>query len=116
MLLHGDPWGPPSEKDIDLGHDHYMRFFAWAPDRDLNPQYDGIPDIPKCGATVTHKAPDGTACMSGIHFRSDAALKVFHEQTMWNVESWEPLTLSPSLLCTACGDHGFIRNGKWEPC
>jgi hypothetical protein len=23
------------------------------------------------------------------------------------------LTLSPSLLCMRCGDHGFIRNGKW---
>lgn len=34
----------------------------------------------------------------------------------WQVESWEPITLSPSLLCTACGHHGFLRNGQWEPC
>lgn len=33
----------------------------------------------------------------------------------WVVESEEPLTLSPSLLCTTCGHHGFIRSGKWEP-
>lgn len=26
--------------------------------------------------------------------------------------STDPLTISPSLLCR-CGDHGFIRDGKW---
>jgi hypothetical protein len=31
----------------------------------------------------------------------------------WQVESWEPLTLSPSILCRETGDHGFIREGKW---
>lgn len=25
------------------------------------------------------------------------------------------LTLSPSLLCGTCGDHGFVRDGKWVP-
>lgn len=25
------------------------------------------------------------------------------------------LTLRPSLLCGRCGDHGFIRDGKWVP-
>lgn len=33
----------------------------------------------------------------------------------WVVESEEPLTLSPSLLCMTCGHHGFIRDGKWIP-
>ena len=116
MLMHGDPWAVPEKFDIDLGHDHYLKFTSWSPDRDLNPQYDGIPDIPRCGAIIWHKAQDGTVCMSGIHFRSEAAIKVFHEKTMWNVESWEPLTCSPSLLCMTCGDHGFIRNNQWEAC
>jgi len=31
----------------------------------------------------------------------------------WTVESLEPLTLSPSLLCRICGNHGFIRAGRW---
>lgn len=34
----------------------------------------------------------------------------------WRVESLEPLTLSPSLLCTSCGLHGFVRNGAWVSC
>lgn len=31
----------------------------------------------------------------------------------WKLEQLEPLTISPSLLCTACKHHGFIRDGKW---
>lgn len=34
----------------------------------------------------------------------------------WRLESLDPLTLSPSLLCRICGTHGFIRSGRWEPC
>jgi hypothetical protein len=33
----------------------------------------------------------------------------------WTVQSTDPITLSPSLLCSACGEHGFIRDGKWVP-
>lgn len=34
---------------------------------------------------------------------------------VWQVESWDPLTLSPSVLCNTCGLHGFIREGRWVP-
>ena len=34
---------------------------------------------------------------------------------VWHVDSVRPLTLSPSLLCTECGHHGFIRDGRWIP-
>jgi hypothetical protein len=34
-------------------------------------------------------------------------------EASWLVEQDAPLTLSPSLLCTACKHHGFIRSGKW---
>lgn len=33
----------------------------------------------------------------------------------WELVSEEPLTLEPSLLCRACGTHGYIRGGRWEP-
>lgn len=33
----------------------------------------------------------------------------------WDVVQLDPLTLAPSLLCTSCGHHGFIRDGKWVP-
>ncbi len=25
----------------------------------------------------------------------------------------DPLTISPSILCPDCGDHGFVRDGTW---
>ena len=31
----------------------------------------------------------------------------------WTVESTEPLTVSPSILCGLCGTHGFWRDGRW---
>lgn len=33
----------------------------------------------------------------------------------WKLDQLESLTLSPSLLCRACGHHGFIRDGRWVP-
>lgn len=33
-----------------------------------------------------------------------------------NIEQLRNVTLTPSLLCRTCGHHGFVRNGKWEPC
>lgn len=31
------------------------------------------------------------------------------------IESRDPLTVKGSLICNHCGDHGFIRDGKWVP-
>lgn len=33
----------------------------------------------------------------------------------WIVESDDPVTLAPSILCLTCGHHGFIRGGRWVP-
>ena len=39
-----------------------------------------------------------------------------HAKDGWDVVQVQPLTLSPSLVCRACGHHGFIREGRWVPC
>lgn len=31
------------------------------------------------------------------------------------IEQRQPLTIAPSILCSDCGTHGFIRNGRWVP-
>jgi hypothetical protein len=31
------------------------------------------------------------------------------------IVSHDPLEVVGSLLCTDCGDHGFIRAGRWVP-
>jgi hypothetical protein len=99
-------------EEIDIGHGHFIKYFGWHPDRDINPQYDGIPDIEKVCVNVRHSAPDGSKCISSANFDTPEIRKLFGDH-VWKVESWEPLTLSPSLLCMRCGDHGFIRDGKW---
>lgn len=101
-------------EEIDLGDGHYLTFFQWAPDRELNPQYKDLPDVPKAGALIRHSRSDnGDECNSGINFDLPAMRQVFPNDSRWQVENWEPLTLSPSILCLRCGDHGFIRDGKW---
>lgn len=102
-----------SSEVLDLGDNHTLQFVGWAPDRDLNPQYADLPDVEHYGAIVGHKKPDGSDCKSGISFASVVQQRIDPNGSKWTVESWEPLTLSPSLLCRACGDHGFIRAGKW---
>lgn len=94
---------------VDLGDGHTLRWVSWQPDRELNPQFKDVPDDDRCGALVAHLLPNGALCESYIGFNpllnTDGAL--------WKVEQWDPLTLSSSLLCKRCGDHGFIREGKW---
>lgn len=99
---------------LDLGHDHTLRYTSWAPDRALNPQHADLPDVERVGAIVSHRRPDGSLCEGGILFDSEVTRRLFDGRPRWTVESWEPLTLSPSLLCH-CGDHGFIREGRWVP-
>lgn len=110
----------PSGTPLDLGHGVLAWFSCWAPDRDINPQYDGIPDIPKCGLIYRHPAPNNPErprgyCMGAINFDLPGVRQIFGGRPLWQVLSWEPLTLSPSLLCKGCGHHGFIREGKWVP-
>lgn len=100
---------------IDLGHDHVIRLAVWNPDLGLNPQFAHLAgQLPvTTSGIVTHKLPDGGECEGAITFDSPIARDNF-SGPFWTVESWEPLTLSPSLLCS-CGDHGFIREGRWVP-
>jgi hypothetical protein len=60
------------------------------------------------GVAYWHECPKGAhagyAPIEGEHCATGAG---------WQLISEEPLTISPSLLCRACGHHGFIREGKW---
>lgn len=106
--------------DIDLGDEHYLWYYQWSPNRELNPQYHDLPDVPKMGAVIVHRAPSGKLCWSGINFKIPGMERVFPDNHTWQVQSWDPLTLTPSILCKVpmegggeCGDHGFITNGRW---
>ncbi len=101
-------------RTFDLGYDHLLRFTSWAPDRKLNPQYDGLPDVERIGVIVSHLRADGTVCEGSLLFDSDVARRVFPDQERWTVVSFDPLTLDPSIKCS-CGDRGHIRDGCWIP-
>lgn len=103
--------------EIALGHGHFIRYAEWDPDLELNPQYVHLAITNQIPARVTgivrHVRPDGSECEGAITFDSPVAREQF-KGPFWTVESWDPLSLSPSLLCH-CGDHGFIRGGRWVP-
>lgn len=103
-------------ESFDLGHGHTARFMIWAPDRELNPQYADLPDVDPWGVAVDHPRPDGTPCIgSAAAFDNPVSRQIEPDRQYWTVESLDPLTISPSLLCQLCGDHGFIRQGRWIP-
>lgn len=104
--LHDNP------NSFDLGEDHWAEYTAWAPDRELNPQSAHLPDVDKYGILIYHKNPSGEWCAGFCTFAGDVQREVAPLATTWDVVSWDPLTITPSVLCS-CGDHGFIREGRW---
>jgi hypothetical protein len=69
------------------------------------------------GIDYYHRSPSGRWCDGGwILFDHVERLQTGGEA--WTLEQAEPITLSPSLLCTmpGCGHHGFIREGRWVGC
>lgn len=104
---------PPRTERIDLGDGHTAEWEGWHPDRELNPHLVGIPDVEKWGLTIYHKNPSGQDCAGFVTLDGEVQRRVEPSRTnRWTVESWDPLTLNPSVLCS-CGDHGFIREGRW---
>ena len=96
--------------DIDFGSGYSGHFIGWHPDRALNPQYDGVPDVERAMLLLT--CPHGEGGVPLGH----PGHAVYGESNshVWKVESWEPLTHSPSIHRLDCGSHGFIRNGQWQ--
>lgn len=119
--------------DLVLDDDHFLKYSFWAPDDCLENRTlykiaadDPMPRVEKWGAVLSHYNAQGTLCRSAITFDGDWQRYVHqcgaeHAQAhgysalsyvAWTVECWEPLSLTPSLLCR-CGDHGLIQQGKW---
>lgn len=87
--------------ELDLGNGYTGRVFP----SDRHPSGYG-------GITVRHPKKDGSPGTCGHIATWDGSMPPSHT---WELISLSPLTIAPSLLCGACGDHGFIRDGKWIP-
>lgn len=110
---------------LDLGEDHWAQFLSWAPDLSIEANREKwghaeeiIKAHPVCGVSVIHRCKTETGFHSGaIHFRTPATAlwAPAHAGHCWDVKSWMPLHVEPSLLShCACNDHGFIRGGRWQ--
>lgn len=87
----------------DIGHGVTIRWVRW---RDHDP----------AGVIEEHDRPDGNGrCLGSVLFDVPGIREAFPGRDFWQVESLDPLTLSPSVACRACGHHGFIRAGRWVP-
>lgn len=116
----GRPWWLTRAKDYeDIGHGVSILVTRWYKDPD-----DEYP----CGLLVKHPKPDGSGmCEASMTFdtprnREKRGGSADHsrinpppETAFWTVVAEDPLTLSPSLLCTECGHHGHITEGRWQP-
>ncbi len=96
---------PEGRWDLDLGEGVLARW--------------NIEDGEKIGILYNHPADTPTGrCESGITFDLPKVREIWPDypvDRMWQLESLDPLTVSPSLLCTGCQHHGFIRTGRWVP-
>ena len=90
--------------EIDLGDGHRIVFS----------EYEGEKRV---GANIIHPPVEGKCGGQGwIAFEGRSWARSFGGRIeTWDVVSEEPFTISPSILCRACGDHGFVRDGKWVP-
>lgn len=74
-------------------------------------EMDGVP----AGLSYQHPHPTLAApytCSGYVFFAGRPA----DTGDGWTVEQDEPLTLSPSLLCRECQHHGYVTQGRWQPC
>lgn len=91
---------------VDIGGGHSIHFVGYEGD-------------PHAGMNDRHMRPDnGKPCEGFISFTGSPWSNLFTGDgaiETWDIVSLEPLTLTPSLLCRICGDHGHITNGRWVP-
>lgn len=100
-------------KEIDLGGGRILKWVVFSEDDVIGAteRHPRAKDVEWANGKVD-KA--GEPC-DGMMYFDVPELPPPWKPIAWKVESWDPLTISPSVLCTLCGNHGFIREGKWIP-
>lgn len=72
-------------------------------------------DDERIGLLESHDCAEGHLGTGSVIFDVPAAHAARPDGPFWHVESWEPLTISPSVACRNCPNHGWIRGGVWVP-
>lgn len=98
---------------IDLGNDHWAHFVGHGGEG-ITQNGQPVPWTEKYGLSVIHRCAKTESGWDEGFVTFDIPENTEGDaRPKWKVESWDPLTLSPSLLQRGCGDHGFVRDGKW---
>lgn len=105
-----------SKSKYDLGGGYSYRHFIWAPDRKLNPQYAGMPDINPAGIIIEYQ---GEPIAAPWFDSPEARAANVDQAAMWDLLSLHPLTIHPSVQAYGRdrkpSHHGWIRDGRWVP-
>ena len=97
---------------IDLGSGHYAKPYMSATWTDASTTALAGWQLlhPKGNNAATGAYAGSPWCLGSVAF--DLPETAAARGPKWTVEQMEPLTISPSVACD-CGDHGFIREGRW---
>lgn len=99
-------------KRINIGNDHYIAYYTYAGSKEN--------ETSSIGFTIVHKKPNGKWCVGSVMFdlpeaqRFRTMMPNGQLSAVWDLISREPLHVEPSIACS-CGDHGYVRDGKWQP-
>jgi hypothetical protein len=92
---------------IDLGSGHMFKWTGLSGGKETPynlPDEQGI-----AGIIERHFDEKGEICEGYVPFANTGQ----DSRSCWEVISLNPLEISPSINCTACSAHGFIREGRW---
>lgn len=89
-------------ENVDIGEGHSLQFLS----------YQGSPRV---AVNIFHMNSKGEPCAGFAPFANRAWANSFEPGAIatWDVQNDDPLTITPSILCRACGDHGYVTNGRW---
>ena len=98
------PWSETaSPEDLHYLNDNHTRYIIRTFDIDNN----------ICGFVEVHMF-NGVECVGAVNLKGGKWLET---SKGWTMEGeWPEITLTPSLLCTRCNNHGYIVKGKWVGC
>jgi hypothetical protein len=124
----GYDWRSPPANAVHLDDAHAIARIYWSakanaqnttPHAEQWLSADEQSDRVWVGIDEWHRKADGRWCVGYCLFAVPEAdlwaqAYVGGHATRWQVVSFEPLTITPSIACKVCPSHGFITNGRWS--